>query len=94
MTENKRFDLTFNQNDQWDIIDKLESEQKNAICIYNDLGQTCFSSAPQVCELMNELHEEKEIAIEGIKIADELIKKYGGEELKHEWKKEVTVKYR
>lgn len=44
-------------------------------------------------DLLNELHEEKEIAIDGIKIADELIKKYGSEELKHEWKKEVTVKY-
>ena len=47
-----------------------------------------------MCDLLNEFHEEKEIAIDGIKIADELIKKYGSEELKHEWKKEVTVKYR
>ena len=44
--------------------------------------------------LLNELNDEKEIAIDGIKIADELIKKYGSEKLKHEWEKEVTVKYR
>lgn len=66
MTENKRFDLTFNQNDQWDIIDKLESEQKNAICIYNDLGQVSFSSAPQVCELLNELHNENQEVFDSI----------------------------
>lgn len=53
-----------------------------------------YENALEVMDLLNKLHEEKEIAIDGIKIADELIKKYGSEELKHEWKKEVTVKYR
>lgn len=45
----------------------------------------------QVCDLLNELHEEKEIAIEGIKVANDLINRYGGDELKHKWKKEVNV---
>lgn len=48
--------------------------------------------AEEVCELLNELHEERGIAIDGIKIADELINKYGSDELKHKWKKEVTIK--
>ena len=37
MTE-KRFELQRNQQGQADIIDWLESKEKNAICIYNDLG--------------------------------------------------------
>ena len=59
--------------------------------IYDDKERLSLKTC---CDLLNELYEEKEIAIDGIKIADELIKKYGSEELKHEWKKEVTVKYR
>ena len=68
-----------------DIIDMKTSK------IYHT---TTGNDGYELCILLNELHEEKEIAIDGIKIADELIKKYGSEELKHEWKKEVTVKYR
>lgn len=64
-------------------------------CIYENIdGVEKWLKLDEVCNLLNELYEEKEIAIDGIKIADELIKKYGSEELKHEWKKEVTVKYR
>lgn len=64
-------------------------------CIYENIdGVEKWLKPDEVCNLLNELYEEKEIAIDGIKIADELIKKYGSEELKHEWKKEVTVKYR
>ena len=53
-----------------------------------------YIQAEAICDKLNELNKEKEIAIDGIKIADELIKKYGSEELKHEWKKEVTAKYK
>lgn len=48
----------------------------------------------EVVDKLNELEEEREIAIDGVRIADELIKKYGSDELKLRWKKEVTVKYR
>lgn len=58
MTE--RFELRINNNGQVDIIDWLESRQKDAICIYNDLGVLPYSSAKAVCELLNKLHEEKE----------------------------------
>lgn len=58
MTE--RFELRINDNGQVDIIDWLESRQKDAICIYNDLGVLPYSSAKAVCELLNNLHEEKE----------------------------------
>ena len=56
MTE--RFELRINDNGQVDIIDWLESRQKDAICIYNDLGVLPYSSAKAVCELLNNLHEE------------------------------------
>ena len=52
MTE--RFELTINSNGQLDIIDHIESKEKNAICIYNDLGVHPFSSAKAVCNLLNE----------------------------------------
>ena len=54
----------------------------------------CFlePQAEPIVNLLNELHEEKEIAIEGIQIANDLIMKYGSEELKHEWQKNVRVK--
>jgi len=57
MTE-KRFELRVNHNDQCDIVDWVESKEKNAICIYNDLGNYSFSSAKALCELLNELHEK------------------------------------
>lgn len=60
MTE-KRFELKVNQHDQCDIVDWVESKEKNAICIYNDLGCYHFSSAKALCGLLNELHEEKEM---------------------------------
>ena len=57
MTENKRFELKVNQHNQCDIVDLVESKEKNAICIYNDLGDYYFSSAKALCELLNELHD-------------------------------------
>lgn len=59
MTE-KRFELMVNQHNQCDIVDWVESKEKNAICIYNDLGCYHFSSARALCELLNELHEENQ----------------------------------
>ena len=56
----ERFELRMNDKGQVDIIDWLESRQKDAICIYNDLGVLPYSSAKAVCELLNNLHEEKE----------------------------------
>lgn len=70
---NKRFELTINySNGQCDIVDWVESKEKNAICIYNDLGNYYFSSAKALCELLNELHEENRQLKEDI---DELDKK-------------------
>jgi len=56
----KRFELNVNQHNQCDIVDWVESKEKNAICIYNDLGCYHFSSAKALCELLNELHEENQ----------------------------------
>lgn len=56
MTE-KRFELKVNQHNQCDIVDWVESKEKNAICIYNDLGNYYFSSAKALCELLNELND-------------------------------------
>ena len=53
----KRFELKVNQHNQCDIVDLVESKEKNAICIYNDLGDYYFSSAKALCELLNELHD-------------------------------------
>ena len=70
-----------------------EAEDIPSWYIYIDGGND--SNWQDMCiDKLNKLHEEKEIAIDGIKIADKLIKKYGSEELKLQWKKEVTVKYR
>lgn len=70
----KRFEMKVNQHNQCDIVDWVESKEKNAICIYNDLGDYHFSSAKALCELLNELHDEnkelkakvddKEVAVE------------------------------
>ena len=49
-----------NDNGQVDIIDWLESRQKDAICIYNDLGVLPYSSAKQLCELLNNLYGENQ----------------------------------
>ena len=54
----KRFELKVNQHNQCDIVDWVESKEKNAICIYNDLGNYYFSSAKALCGLLNELAEE------------------------------------
>lgn len=54
----ERFEFTINSNGQADIIDKVESKEKNAICIYNDLGVPPYSSAKAVCDLLNEQEEE------------------------------------
>lgn len=59
MTE-KRFELNVNQHNQCDIVDLVESKEKNAICIYNDLGNYHFSSAKALCELLNELNDKCE----------------------------------
>lgn len=56
----KRFELKMNGNGQVDIVDWVESKEKNAICIYNDLGVLPFSSASQLCDLLNELYEENQ----------------------------------
>ena len=60
MTE-KRFKLIHNPQGQVDIIDYGESEEKNAICIYNDLGVLAFTSAPSLCDLLNAFHEENQL---------------------------------
>lgn len=61
MTENKRFELYINPNTNcFDIMDKVESQEKKAICIYNDLGVQYFSSAPALCDLLNTLYDENE----------------------------------
>ena len=54
MTENKRFELQVDVQGKADIIDWVESKEKNAICIYNDLGVLPFSSAKAVCDKLNE----------------------------------------
>ena len=63
----ERFELTINSNGQADIIDKVESKEKNAICIYNDLGVPPYSSAKAVCDLLNgqekRINKLKEIII-------------------------------
>ena len=60
MNKDKRFELQENGNGQADIVDCYESEEKNAICIYNDLGVLPFSSAPSLCDLLNDFHEENQ----------------------------------
>lgn len=61
MTEKrKRFELMLNSQGQVDIVDYVESEEKNAICIYNDLGVLPFSSASSLCDLLNQLNDENE----------------------------------
>lgn len=45
--------------DKWDIIDEEESEKISGWVVYNDLGSLYFSSAPQICDLLNDLNDEK-----------------------------------
>lgn len=54
----ERFQLTISPNSQVDIVDWVESKEKNAICIYNDLGVLPFSSAKAVCDKLNEQDKE------------------------------------
>lgn len=57
----KRFELKTNfLNGHVNIVDWVESEQKDAICIFNDLGVLPFSSAPSLCNLLNQLNDENE----------------------------------
>lgn len=57
----KRFELKTNfLNGYVSIVDWVESEQKDVICIFNDLGVLPFSSAPSVCNLLNQLNDENE----------------------------------
>ena len=70
------------KEDDWEILDNGE----HLAYAHSDY------QADKICGLLNKLHEEKEIAIEGVQIANDLIMKYGSEELKHEWQKNVRVK--
>lgn len=63
----KRFELKLNGNGQLDIVDWVESKEKDAICIYNDLGVLPFSSANQLCDLLNELYEENQLIKKNIR---------------------------
>ena len=73
----ERFELRMNDKGQVDIIDWLESMQKDAICIYNDLGVFPYSSAEALCDLLNELVEENEKLKRTIsKIDFAIIRKY------------------
>ena len=57
----KRFELKTNfLNGHACIIDWVESEQRDAICVFNDLGVLPFTSAPALCALLNELHDKCE----------------------------------
>ena len=56
----ERFELRMNDRGQVDIIDWLESMQKDAICIYNDLGVLPYSSAEALCDLLNKLYRENQ----------------------------------
>ena len=57
MTENNRFELTMSGNEvaQYEIIDH---SQENPT-VYNNLGNVYFSSAMKLCELLNNLENEK-----------------------------------
>lgn len=83
---------------RWEIIDEefISYTGGTAQLISNGECKIHLWERPQdaqlFCDKLNELHEEKEIAIEGIQIANDLIMKYSSEELKHEWQKNVRVK--
>lgn len=48
----------------------------------------------QFLDGLNELNDEREILFDTVKKADDLINRFGGDELKHKWEKEVIIKYR
>ena len=54
----KRFKALPNDRGAWDIFDYEESEKINGFVVYNDLGSIDFSAAPQLVDLLNELHEQ------------------------------------
>lgn len=57
----KRFRKVANPaTDKWDIIDEKASKKINGLVVYNDLGSLYFSSAPQICDLLNDLNEENQ----------------------------------
>ena len=71
----ERFELQMNAQGKGDIIDWVESKEKNAICIYNDLGVLPFSSAKAVCDKLNEQDERiKELEREKKSYMDDAIK--------------------
>ena len=79
MTEKtERFELSINSNGQADIIDWVESEEKNAICIYNDLGILPYSSAKAVCDKLNEQDEQIKELQQLIEDMSDYIEKIGG----------------
>ena len=70
----------YNYSDIGEYIDEYHTDRP----LRNDI----------LVELLNELNDEKEILFDAVKKTDDLINRFGGDELKHEWKKEVTMKYR
>ena len=70
-----RFELYPNlSTNQYDIKDNKESIEKKAMVIYNDLGSVYFSSAPAMCELLNDLEKEKEDYKDQLILANAFIK--------------------
>ena len=74
----ERFELTINSNGQADIIDRGESKEKNAICIYNDLGVLPYSSAKAVCDLLNNQDNRIKELQQLIEDMSDYIEKLGG----------------
>lgn len=92
----KRFELTPNPQGQVDIVDYVESEEKNAICIYNDLGVLPYTSSPSLCNLLNQLNDENkqlkkenEQLYELIDSANTLIAFKTSESCQKEWEKKL-----
>lgn len=57
MTMNKRFKIVHLRDmEMYDIQDTIQPTPT----FYNDLGSIYFSSAPQICELLNELDGENQ----------------------------------
>ena len=84
----KRFELAINPQGQCDIIDHVESKEKNAICIYNDLGVLPFSSAKALCNLMNELHKKNQQLSKDKQLAETTLMTY-----KQRVKDELEMRY-
>ena len=77
MTEKERFEFTMNDNGQAGIIDWVESKEKNAFCIYTDLGAIPFTSAKAVCNKLNEQEERIRELEKELKQFEPTIFKYG-----------------